>query len=70
MIMMIIITMIMMIMMGCLAFRYSGQVSLRTIGTSSEGRSLKLIKIGDRSDFLGTKKDVWIDCGIHARWVY
>ena len=38
-----------------------------TIGTSSEGRSLKLIKIGDR--FGGTKKAIWIDCGIHARCI-
>ena len=53
--------------MECLSSKYSGQVSLLTIGTSSEGRSLKLIKIGDR--FGGVKKAIWIDCGIHARCI-
>jgi len=54
--------------MECLSSKYSGQVTILTIGTSYEGRALKLIKIGDR--FGGTKKAIWIDCGIHAReWI-
>ena len=51
----------------CPSPKSSGQVTTLTIGTSDEGRALKLIKIGDR--FGGTKKAIWIDCGIHARCV-
>ena len=52
--------------MECLSSRHSGQVSLITIGTSSEGRPLKIIKIGD-SGSRKAKKSVWMDCGAHAR---
>ena len=44
--------------------RYPGQVRLETIGRSSEGRELKLVRIGEAGPA------VWIDCGIHAReWI-
>ena len=44
--------------------RYPGQVRLETIGRSSEGRELKLVRVGEAGPA------VWIDCGIHAReWI-
>ena len=37
---------------------------LETIGRSSEGRELKLVRVGEAGPA------VWIDCGIHAReWI-
>ena len=51
--------------MECLASKYAGRVIMYNIGTSTEGRPLKLVKIG--SSYEVTKKAIWIDCGIHAR---
>jgi len=54
--------------MECLASKYAGRVIMYNIGTSTEGRPLKLVKIG--SSYEVTKKAIWIDCGIHAReWI-
>ena len=40
------------------------------IGKSTEGRSLKVIKIGKAATDGRVKPAVWIDAGIHAReWV-
>lgn len=45
--------------------------SLETIGKSSEGRAMRIIKIGySNSSNSATKPIVWIDAGIHAReWI-
>jgi len=53
--------------MDCLSTSYESLVSLYTIGSSSEGRPLKVMKVG----MPGTqKKAIWIDGGIHAReWI-
>ena len=43
------------------------QVKLHTIGRSTEGRSLKLVEIGNS---YSSSQSIWIDCGIHAReWI-
>ena len=40
------------------------------IGLSTEGRSLRVIKVGRPKRGGGTKPAVWIDAGIHAReWI-
>ena len=53
--------------MECLASTYDSLVTLHNIGYSSEGRPLKLVKIGRG---YGQKKAIWIDGGIHAReWI-
>ena len=49
--------------MECLAQTYDSLVTLHTIGYSSEGRPLKLVKVGQGYG----KKAIWIDGGIHAR---
>lgn len=44
--------------------------SLETIGKSSEGRAMKIIKIGYSNSSKPNKPIVWIDAGIHAReWI-
>jgi len=51
----------------CLSSSYESFVSLYTIGYSSEGRPLKVLKIGKSGN---NKKAIWIDGGIHAReWI-
>ena len=54
----------------CLAKNYTDIVQTIDIGSSTEGRVLKVIKIG-RTRSNGTSKPaVWIDGGIHAReWI-
>ena len=55
--------------MECLESKYPGQVVLSDVGSSSEGRRLKLVKISS-NNFSAYKKAIWIDCGIHAReWI-
>ena len=54
--------------MECLASKYPGHVLVYNIGTSTEGRPLKLVKIG--TSYEVNKKAIWIDGGIHAReWI-
>lgn len=49
---------------------YPDLASLETIGTTSEGRVMKIIKIGIKNDTQTTKPIVWVDAGIHAReWI-
>ena len=56
--------------LDCLSQVYSDIVSLQTIGYSTEGRDLKIIKIGKPATDGRTKPAVWIDAGIHAReWI-
>ena len=46
--------------------QYSGQVSIRSIGTTAEGRTIDLVHLS----LGGNKPAMWVDCGIHAReWV-
>lgn len=53
--------------LGCMASTYSSKASLITIGKSSEGRPLQVLKIGTGHS---GKPAVFIDGGIHAReWV-
>jgi len=53
--------------MDCLAATYEKNVTIYTIGSSSEGKPLKVIKVGQAG---GQKKAIWIDGGIHAReWI-
>ena len=53
--------------MECLASTYDSLVTIYTIGYSSEGKPLKLVKIGSG---YGQKEAIWIDGGIHAReWI-
>ncbi|XP_023337443.1 carboxypeptidase B isoform X2 [Eurytemora carolleeae] len=55
--------------MDCLGSQYGYIAQLYTIGSSSEGRPLKVIKIG--TEGRGQRKQsIWIDGGIHAReWI-
>jgi len=56
--------------LDCLSQVYSDMVSLQEIGRSTEGRSLKVIKIGKPATDGRVKPAVWIDAGIHAReWI-
>merc|ERR1712115_688481 len=50
--------------MDCLSSSYKSVVSVYTIGNSTEGRPLKVMKIGMPGK---QKKAIWIDGGIHAR---
>lgn len=50
--------------LGCMASTYSSKASLITIGKSSEGRPLQVLKIGTGHS---SKPAVFIDGGIHAR---
>jgi len=53
----------------CLAAQHGHTVELHNIGISSEGRGLKVLKIGSGSRRHG-KPAIWIDGGIHAReWI-
>merc|ERR1712115_389705 len=53
--------------MDCLSSSYKTVVSMYTIGNSTEGRPLKVIKVGMPGK---QKKAIWIDGGIHAReWI-
>ena len=53
--------------MECMAASYSDKVTLITIGKSSEGRPLQVLRLGSGSK---SKPAVFIDGGIHAReWV-
>lgn len=53
--------------MSCLSSSYGRLVTMFTIGYSSEGRALKVLKVGIPGD---KKKAIWIDGGIHAReWI-
>jgi len=53
--------------MSCLSSSYGRLVTMYTIGYSSEGRALKVLKVGISGD---KKKAIWIDGGIHAReWI-
>lgn len=53
--------------MDCMAAKFSHKMSLMHIGKSSEGRDLKVVKIGNGDS---NKPAVFIDGGIHAReWV-
>ncbi|CAH1784537.1 unnamed protein product [Owenia fusiformis] len=50
------------------ANRCGGRCAITSIGTSYEGRNIRLIKIGTQTNT--TKRAVFIDCGIHAReWI-
>ena len=54
----------------CLAARYSDRAQVFDIGTSVEGRALKVIKIGKPRSDGSAKPAIWIDGGIHAReWI-
>ena len=56
--------------LSCLATRYTDRVKLLDIGSSVEGRALKVIKIGKPSSDGSAKPAIWIDGGIHAReWI-
>merc|ERR1712173_556034 len=53
--------------MDCLSSTYKSVVTMYTIGNSTEGRPLKVMKIGMPGK---QKKAIWIDGGIHAReWI-
>ena len=53
--------------LSCLSSSYKRLVTMYTIGYSSEGRALKVLKVGMPGD---KKKAIWIDGGIHAReWI-
>ena len=53
--------------MDCLSSTYENLVTVYTIGSSSEGRPLKVVKVGKPGS---QKKAIWIDGGIHAReWI-
>merc|ERR1712115_670055 len=53
--------------MSCLSSSYKRLVTMYTIGYSSEGRVLRVLKVGMPGD---KKKAIWIDGGIHAReWI-
>merc|ERR1712115_74384 len=53
--------------MDCLSSSFKSIVSMYTIGNSTEGRPLKVMKIGMPGK---QKKAIWIDGGIHAReWI-
>ena len=54
----------------CLNRTYPNNVKVFDIGRSTEGRPLKVIKIGTPATDRRVKPAVWIDGGIHAReWV-
>ena len=54
----------------CLAKRYSDRCETIDIGNSVEGRSLKVMKVSNRSSNGKSKPAIWIDGGIHAReWI-
>ena len=56
--------------LNCLATRYSDRAKIIDIGTSVEGRTLRVIKIGLPRQDGSSKPAVWIDGGIHAReWI-
>ena len=53
--------------LDCMQQNFGHKMSMREIGRSSEGRSLKLVQIGESG---ANKSAVFIDGGIHAReWV-
>lgn len=53
--------------LNCMATKFSDKMSLIHIGKSTEGRDLKVVKIGNKDS---NKPSVFIDGGIHAReWV-
>ena len=56
--------------LSCLNTTYPDRAQMISIGSSIEGREIRLIKIGKpRSDGI-TKPAIWIDGGIHAReWI-
>ena len=55
--------------MDYLAETYSDMVSIESIGTSYEGRPMRVLKIC-KSGTCGEKPAMWIDGGIHAReWI-
>ena len=48
--------------------QYSSQMSVSSIGKTSQGRDIKMARLS--SGYGGQKAAVWLDCGIHAReWV-
>ena len=54
----------------CLADTYSDRCETIDIGSSVEGRALKVIKISQPSSDNIVKPAIWIDGGIHAReWI-
>ena len=54
--------------LNCLKIQHQDKVEVFDIGRSSEGRALKVIKVGRRNG--GLRPAVWIDAGIHAReWI-
>jgi len=57
----------------CLASKYPDITEMFTIGSSYEGKDLKVLKVGNldgKAGGRGKKKAVWIDGGIHAReWI-
>ncbi|XP_030625017.1 carboxypeptidase B [Chanos chanos] len=54
--------------MSTMASTNAALVSKQVIGTSFEGRSIELLKIGKKTST--TKPAIFLDCGIHAReWV-
>ena len=56
--------------LNCLANTYTDRAQTLDIGSSVEGRTLKVIKIGRAQASGGIKPAVWIDGGIHAReWI-
>ena len=56
--------------LNCLAQEHRDKVEVLDIGSSTEGRPLKVIKVGRQKQGGGTKPAVWIDAGIHAReWI-
>ena len=56
--------------LSCLSTTYPDRAQIVSIGSSIEGREIRLIKIGKpRPDGI-TKPAIWIDGGIHAReWI-
>ena len=54
----------------CLAKNYPDRAQTIDIGSSVEGRTLKVIKVGRPHQDGSAKPAIWIDGGIHAReWI-
>ena len=56
--------------LSCLAKNYPDRAQTIDIGSSVEGRALKVIKVGRPRQDGSAKPAIWIDGGIHAReWI-